>query len=58
MTKAERMTKGKAAVWLDTYRAQYTADTLHDCEHGHIGDSTEPGGPCLDEVLGNWPDLA
>jgi len=28
------------------------------CEHGHLGCSHTDEGPCLDEVLANFPDLA
>lgn len=34
-----------------------TADELFSCEHGHSQCSTEKGGPCLDEVLQQYPEL-
>lgn len=58
MTKAERMTQAQAALWLERYQSQFVAGTLHECEYGHLEDSTNDGGACLDEVLGRFPELA
>lgn len=41
------------------YRAAYRLTaTAHACEHGHADCAAYDDGPCLDELLNAYPDLA
>jgi hypothetical protein len=33
------------------------ADKMHPCQHGHLNCSYVQGGPCVDELLANFPEL-
>lgn len=55
MSRAARLTEAGAEIFLKEHREMYDGEP---CEYGHLGDSTYEGGPCLDEVLGLFPDLA
>ena len=39
-------------------KANATCGGAYSCEHGHLGCSTFERGPCMDEVLSNFPELA
>ena len=38
-------------------REYYDGANDCSCEHGHLDCSTYEGGPCMDEVLTNFPEL-
>jgi len=48
-------TKGGAELFL---KRHHDAERLHPCYRGHGECSTNLYGPCIDETLSNFPDLA
>lgn len=49
------MTKEQAKRFLERQRK---TDVATPCKYGHLDCSDVDGGACLDEVLGNFPELA
>jgi hypothetical protein len=46
-----------AAEFMDLFEERRAADRLEPCQHGHLECSTRHGGPCVDEVLHQHPEL-
>lgn len=47
-----------ARKYLAEYRAAQRADRTSPCCYGHLDCSTHEGGPCIDELLCHYPELA
>jgi hypothetical protein len=48
----------QAKIFLREYDRLANFNLQRECEHGHQACSTKRGGPCYDETLCNFPELA